>query len=51
MSQNKETVKYKCPICKEEIYWSSKEFAEKGEPICPYDGNDMIKISNSKSRK
>ncbi len=35
------SVKYKCPKCGEEMFWSMKNYAEKGEPVCPYDGADM----------
>jgi ribosomal protein S27AE len=39
----KSTVKYLCPECGEVAFWSLKDYAEKGEPVCPYDGNDMAR--------
>ncbi len=38
-----DTIKYKCPKCKEVAYWTAEDFAAKGEPVCPDDGVDMDK--------
>ena len=43
MTTEQDTIKYKCPECKEVAHWSTKDFAAKGEPVCPYDGTDMDK--------
>jgi DNA-directed RNA polymerase subunit RPC12/RpoP len=37
-------MKYICPECGYEVIWTEKDFADRGEPVCPDCDSDMINI-------
>ena len=52
------SILYICRECMEQdrtepfsTYWSAQEFAAKGGPVCPFDGDDMVTMAEIKNQK